>query len=244
MVLFNTSSHQLDWSTFIGGTENDDITSITLDDRGYLFVSGRTESNNVSYFNAPNYYFENNNQGNSDAYIMAFKPDLTRVWSTYYGGNRWDASLQLKTYNNDKLYFASLVNSVSPTYPLVDLGGQAWFDSIKVDTLGDAWMLGRFDISQVDLLTSVKEDKNSRGNDLTVYPNPVMDLLRVDLSGIKQNTDLLISIFSIDGKLRQTFYPQNIGTTYQINVEDFAKGSYLLKVVSGKNVQVLKFEKL
>ncbi|UTW65680.1 T9SS type A sorting domain-containing protein [bacterium SCSIO 12643] len=90
----------------------------------------------------------------------------------------------------------------------------------------------------------ISENEVPEFRSVQIYPNPVMDLLQVDLSGIKQNTDLLISIFSIDGKLIQTFYPQNIGTTYQINVEDFAKGSYLLKVVSGKNVQVLKFEKL
>ncbi|UTW65683.1 T9SS type A sorting domain-containing protein [bacterium SCSIO 12643] len=90
----------------------------------------------------------------------------------------------------------------------------------------------------------ISENEVPEFRSVQIYPNPAKDLLQVDLSGIKQNTDLLISIFSIDGKLRQTFYPQNIGTTYQINVEDFAKGSYLLKVVSGKNVQVLKFEKL
>jgi hypothetical protein len=241
---FNTSSHQLDWSTFIGGTENDDIASIALDNRGYLFVSGRTESNNISYFNAPNYYFENNNQGNSDAYVMAFKPDLTRIWTTYYGGNRTDGLLLLETYNNDKLYFASLANSVSPTYPLVDLGGQAWFDSIKVDTLGDAWMLGRFDISQVDLLTSVNEEVNPVNNFLNVYPNPVIDLLNVDLTGVKQNSDLLISLFSIDGKLIQTFDPPNIGVIYQISLKDFGKGSYLLKVITKESTQVIKFEKL
>tara|TARA_R110002050_G_scaffold263065_1_gene403444 strand:- start:25 stop:2601 length:2577 start_codon:yes stop_codon:yes gene_type:complete len=242
---FNTNSHQLEWSTFIGGAEIDDVYSLALDNRGFLFISGSTKSNNINYFNAPNYYYENNNSGNTDAYIMAFKPDLTRIWATYYGGNRSDGSLLLKTFNNDKLYIGSTVNSVSPTYPLVDLGGQAWFDSVKVDTLGNAWILGRFDISNIGVLTTIDDQTSPENNSLIkVYPNPVVDIVTIDLSGLKQKSNISISLYGIDGKLIKEFNPKNVGTTYQISLEGLAKGSYILKIREEKNTQVVQFEKI
>jgi hypothetical protein len=90
----------------------------------------------------------------------------------------------------------------------------------------------------------ISENVSSKVWGVRLYPNPVMDLLNVDLTGAKQNSDLLISLFSIDGKLIQIFRPQNVGSTYQISLKGLAKGSYLLKVVTKENTQIAKFEKL
>jgi hypothetical protein len=79
---------------------------------------------------------------------------------------------------------------------------------------------------------------------LQVYPNPVADVLSINIQFPKyENQTGVIEILSIEGKI---FYTQMINSQaniYQVNVTSFPKGLYLCKINNGKTIETLKFLK-
>jgi hypothetical protein len=81
---------------------------------------------------------------------------------------------------------------------------------------------------------SVNSVINTDINEITIYPNPSVDVLRIE-NAPEQNTSL--SIYSINGtKILQT---EISGTDNEINVSHLKTGMYFLKI----NSQTLKFIK-
>lgn len=73
--------------------------------------------------------------------------------------------------------------------------------------------------------------------ELTVYPNPVAEKLRINLNA---ETIGQLSIFSTDGKLIQKVM---MSASQDINVSNLSKGLYILKLVSGDTNYTGKFLK-
>jgi hypothetical protein len=87
---FSGSNLSLVWSTYLGGSSNDEATSVAVDGSGNVFVVGRTGSPDFPLANPPGgrAYFDNTLDGPSDAFIAKFLgSNLSLVWSTYFGGN-------------------------------------------------------------------------------------------------------------------------------------------------------------
>jgi hypothetical protein len=94
---FSGSDLKLVWSTYFGGNGEDRAHSVAVDGSGNVFVVGTTSS--TSNFPRENpgggAYFRNTyNGGTYDAFIAKFLgSNLRLVWSTYYGGSRYDYTL-------------------------------------------------------------------------------------------------------------------------------------------------------
>ncbi|MFZ4399844.1 MAG: M6 family metalloprotease domain-containing protein [Bacteroidales bacterium] len=84
-------------------------------------------------------------------------------------------------------------------------------------------------------------DDFGRNNLISVYPNPVFERVYINLEQIKDFKNTKILIYDIQGKL---IYQQNIEKIITgINVSNFAKGVYVLKINTEKNTLVGKFVK-
>ncbi|MGZ5242586.1 MAG: PKD domain-containing protein [Bacteroidia bacterium] len=75
------------WSTFYGGSEEDNGYDIEIDANDNIYMSGETAStNNISSSNA-----HQTSKGKSrDAFLVKFNSSGTRQWGTYYGGDNTD----------------------------------------------------------------------------------------------------------------------------------------------------------
>jgi hypothetical protein len=78
---------------------------------------------------------------------------------------------------------------------------------------------------------------------IRTYPNPVHNQLTVIFGNLSSKASLL-KITDVNGK---QVYLQKIGTTnsplQNIDVSGFAKGTYFIQVISGKETHVSKFVK-
>jgi hypothetical protein len=91
---FSGSNLSLVWSTYFGGNDIDEATSVAVDGSGNVFVVGSTWSTSDFPLANPGggAYFDNTyNGGMDDAFIAKFSgSNLSLEWSTYFGGNGYD----------------------------------------------------------------------------------------------------------------------------------------------------------
>ena len=93
-------------------------------------------------------------------------------------------------------------------------------------------------VRDVDTSIGFKE-LNLQENKLEIYPNPVSDFLRIDLSA---NTTGTVEIYNVQG---QNFHTQNIQSEsdLKIDVRDLPSGIYIIKINSLNNISYGKFIK-
>ena len=124
-------------------------------------------------------------------------------------------------------------DAVAPNSPLWGAGGLYYrLKMIDKD--------GQFSYSPIRSLTI-----NNSSLIITLFPNPAKDNLQIQIESDKK-TAIQLVMLSADGKvLLSKSIIANEGSSLQsINISTLPKGSYLLKVKSDKDEQVMKFEKL
>jgi hypothetical protein len=140
-ILKFKDSGNLSWSTYYGGTEMDlsgnfSYGSEMLVDRCdnvYISLSTLSTNPNTMYTHTTcgQYTFTGNAMGGY-AYMLKLTSDNDVAWGTYYGGNGsadgWGCQLALDGANN--LYACKAVYEPIVAWPLIDLGGGAFYDSI------------------------------------------------------------------------------------------------------------------
>lgn len=98
---FNTSGSNLLYSTYLGGTDNEEPESIVVDNLGQLVVLGRTLSTD---FPVTSNVFQTVNHGENDLIITKFNSSGTAlIASTYMGGSQNDGVNS--TYPFSQLYY-------------------------------------------------------------------------------------------------------------------------------------------
>jgi hypothetical protein len=84
-------------------------------------------------------------------------------------------------------------------------------------------------------------NENEYLNKLYIYPNPTKDNLTIDLQTLKNLKNASLSIFDIQGKLMLNQNITQVKT--EINVQQFKRGMYIVKVNTENNVKINKFMK-
>jgi hypothetical protein len=85
---------KLRWSTFLGGTEVDKATALTVDVFGNIMVSGFSGSKN---FPVTGKGFQSGKGGGYDMFLAQFGPGGGYLWGTLYGGETHDIAYGLAT---------------------------------------------------------------------------------------------------------------------------------------------------
>ena len=71
------------WGTYYGGSSSESPNSITVDHRGFIYISGSTYSvNNIATTGT----YQSTKVGGNDAYLVKFDSSGNRIWGTYFGG--------------------------------------------------------------------------------------------------------------------------------------------------------------
>jgi len=96
-------------------------------------------------------------------------------------------------------------------------------------------------LSFQDFTTGINEPQTAAGSTLYAYPNPVADVLNINLIGTK-NQGGSISILTLDGKVMQT--QETVGTgTVTLNLSQLPQGVYLCRYSCGKETKTVKIIK-
>lgn len=128
-----TGSLNCEWSTYVGGGNNDSPSQVKSNNANELFVVGYTTSNNFPLVSG-SAVFQNINAGSNDGYIEKYDANGVRLWATYVGGANTDQIKSIDFAANGDLYIIGQTSSALPTFPkagatnsLSQLGGQDGF---------------------------------------------------------------------------------------------------------------------
>ena len=115
LVKFLPDLSDIVFSTYIGGSDYDEIKSIDIDASGSVYIGGLTKSSNFPY--TTNAYDTSYN-GLEDGFILKFGSNGDLLYSTFFGGNASDVIDKIKTDNSGNVYFSG--NTGSADFPATD----------------------------------------------------------------------------------------------------------------------------
>lgn len=98
------------WSTFIGGSKDEDGRGITIDAIGNIHVIGRTES---SDFPVSANALQPGSAGGIDAFVSTFNSNGEMLTTTYLGGSGNDIGFAIDHDSKGRLYIAGTTNSTN-----------------------------------------------------------------------------------------------------------------------------------
>ncbi len=109
----SSTGTSLVWSTFLGGSANDDGVAVALDASGNVLVTGSTTSLD---FPATDGAYDATWNGGSDVYVAALSSDGTKLrWGTYLGGSDDDKSWDLALDSYGSPVIAGVVSAAVTT---------------------------------------------------------------------------------------------------------------------------------
>lgn len=111
----NALGDDLAYSTYIGGSNHDIATDITIDNKSNAYITGSTKSINFPTKNP----FQPQKGGYYDAFVVKTNEyGNSLVYSTYLGGNNWDAGFHIKTDDEGNAFVTGCTKSLN--FPLKD----------------------------------------------------------------------------------------------------------------------------
>ncbi len=121
------------WASYLGGSGRDGATSIRLDGKGHVIVSGSTSSKD---FPVTEGAYQRTLRGPGDAFVAKFAPDGSRlVYATYLGGSREDGGAGKHGLDVDAAGNAYVVGfTSSPDFPTTDRAFQAAYAGGRTGT--------------------------------------------------------------------------------------------------------------
>ena len=148
----NSSGNGLIYSTFLGGTKDEDSYDIALDSFGNVYIAGVTESSNLpttvgayqTIFIGGGFYAQ------TDAYVAKLNPSGdSLIYSTYLGGNNNETAWSIDADNSGNAYITGFTKSTDfPTtagaYQTTLIGSQSDAFVTKLNSSGTALVYGTF----------------------------------------------------------------------------------------------------
>ena len=108
LASFNTSTGVLNWATYYGGSGNDQINAIRLDNS--FVVVGTTASSGMSTSGK----YQSSLKGNSDAFLAGFNiSNGSRAWGTYFGGTGDETGMDVSQDLNNNFYITGTTTSAT-----------------------------------------------------------------------------------------------------------------------------------
>jgi hypothetical protein len=107
ITVLHSSLSTVIYSTFFGGSGNDNAAAIAADAFGNIVVAGLTSSNNFPTLNA----IDGTLHGTQDAFVVKLSPAGSLLFSTYLGGGALDAATGVATDTAGAVYVTGYTES-------------------------------------------------------------------------------------------------------------------------------------
>lgn len=105
------SEGNLLWSTYYGGVETDEVTSVSCDSLGNAYIAGRAHSNSgIATGGSHQSLFGG---GTNDLFFAKFDSSGARIFGSYYGGNESEGGLAKIVVDGDAFFLSGATNSTS-----------------------------------------------------------------------------------------------------------------------------------
>ena len=139
VAALNPAGSALIYSTYLGGSSDDQACDLEIDTVGNVYVAGLTSSTNFPTVNA----IQNSNGGGYDAFLTKINATGSAlVFSTYLGGSGADRANQLAVDASDRVYLVGTTSSRN--FPLVNpVRGQGAFGGGSEDAFLATIVLSR-----------------------------------------------------------------------------------------------------
>ena len=114
----NSTGNGIDFSTYLGGTDDDRGYGITIDDQFNVYITGYTVSNESS-FPLVNAYDETYGGGFADAFVIKLNTTGNGIFfSTYLGGNDIDEGYRIKVDSSYNVFVTG--DTASSNFPVIN----------------------------------------------------------------------------------------------------------------------------
>ncbi len=100
-----SGSSQIVYTTYIGGTGDEDFGAMTVGPKGDVYITGSTGSSNFPTKNAVQTALAGNTAA-SDAFVLWLSPTQTLQYSTYFGGSGMDIGTAVSAGSNGRIWIA------------------------------------------------------------------------------------------------------------------------------------------
>ncbi|MDN3643151.1 SBBP repeat-containing protein [Lutimonas halocynthiae] len=107
-VLKLNTKGEIMWSTFIGGSKNEDGRGIALDQQGNVHIVGRTESNDFPILPGA---LQPKSAGKIDTFFATLNSEGKMMTTSYLGGSGNDIGFSIDIDNKGRRYIAGTTNS-------------------------------------------------------------------------------------------------------------------------------------
>jgi len=172
---------------------------------------------------------------NANQVVLSWSTDMEREVSHFVVEKSFDG----KDFTDAGIVFTDGTSDVRREYSFKDelrvASGLVYYRLKIVD------MDGKFKRSVVRIIKVT--DENAAGS-ITVYPNPVVNEIRVTLSSSWQDRSLQIQVINTNGQPVLQMANTKPGQTESINVNSLTPGIYIVRVSDGKETAMQRFVKL
>ena len=117
-VLKLNSTGDLEYGTYFGGTNDDRVYGIAVDDEGCAYITGQTRGAGFPLVNA----YDDTYGGSQDAFVTKFNPAGNSLnYSTYIGGSGYEYGFDIVLDDRNNAYVAGeVISSDFPTVNAID----------------------------------------------------------------------------------------------------------------------------
>ncbi len=232
-----SSTGSLLWSTYFGGEKQDINVQGAVDSLGNIFIFGTTQSLTSIADTAA--FQPKHNGGIFDCFFAGLKPDGTRLWNSYYGGEFSDRSFGLVS-DGANLY------AVGQTSSAKNIATKGSFLDSNTNKAQHGFLVKIAD-AKTGYVTkpSVIRDKSTDRSLMKVFPNPVESQLNLELLSLGKGAEI-ITIVDIYGKIvfSKDFAQNLTGINRQsIDASGLSSGTYIVSYSIENKVQTETFIK-
>lgn len=163
---------QLAWSSYLGGSNDDAIFSISLDNEENVFVTGGTVSSDFP--TTANAYNQTFNGGSTDAFVAKITPNGTfLLTSTFFGSPAYDNAYFVRTDKNDNVYICGQTKC----------GGTVLVQNAEYYVANSGQFITKFDNNISNVIWSTQFGTNTGKPNISITAFAVDVCNRVYLSG-------------------------------------------------------------